>query len=210
MLRIGLSVSGFSEVSLSAPELPTEAACSQRPPAPRAAPRCYSIRREAPGGGTGDRNGPAIRLTVRARLGPSHSPLRLDGRLALPRPIRRRAADPRSGPQNEAIELLGHNDDPATRDLLQRLLAQTAEPWVLETVLASARRLWGEEALGPDVAVLRNPGLDGGERDVLFRRLKERGDARRLLEALPQLGPETARRVRDILLSRQPLPVAGG
>jgi ParB family chromosome partitioning protein len=121
--------------------------------------------------------------------------------------IRRRAAGPRSGLQTEAVELLGHNDDPATRDLLLRLLGQTEEPWVLEAVLASARRLWGEESLEPDVAVLRNPGLDEGERDVLFRRLKERGDARLLLEALPQLGPETARRVRDILLSRQPLPV---
>jgi ParB family chromosome partitioning protein len=55
---------------------------------------------------------------------------------------------------------------------------------------------------------LRNPVLDEEEREALFKRLKERGDARRLLEILPKLYPEAAERIKGILLSRQPLPVA--
>jgi ParB family chromosome partitioning protein len=122
--------------------------------------------------------------------------------------IRRHAANANSELQHTAVELLAHNDDPATRDLLLKLLAQEANPWMLETVVASARRLWGEDSLEPDCAVLRNPELDEDEREALFRRLKERGDARRLLEVLPKLYPEAAQRIKSILLGRQPLPVA--
>ena len=41
--------------------------------------------------------------------------------------IRRRAADLKSPLQDTAVELLGYNDDPATRDLLLRLLAETSD-----------------------------------------------------------------------------------
>ena len=42
-----------------------------------------------------------------------------------------------------AIRLLGYNDDPATRELVLRLLAEDPA-W--EAALASARRLWGRES----------------------------------------------------------------
>jgi ParB family chromosome partitioning protein len=122
--------------------------------------------------------------------------------------IRRRAADPNSRLRSTGIELLGYNDDPATRDLLLRLLAELPEPWALERALAAARRLWGAESLEPDYAAVRNPEIDPEELDSQFRRLQERGDARRLLEILPKLGPEPAGRLKSILLGRQPLPVA--
>src|SRR5262249_49699701 len=42
----------------------------------------------------------------------------------------------------------------------------------------------------------------------LFRRLRERGDARRMLEILPKLAHGSVERLKAILLARQPLPVA--
>jgi ParB family chromosome partitioning protein len=123
--------------------------------------------------------------------------------------IRRRAADPSNpGLQDVAIELLGYNDDPATREVLLRLLAGGVDYEMLETALTAARRLWGEESLEPDYAVVRNTEIDPDVQEGVLRRLQERGDARRLLEILPRLDAETAGRLKGILLSRQPLPVA--
>src|SRR5262249_2702393 len=128
--------------------------------------------------------------------------------------IRRRAADPNSDLRPDAIELLGYNDDPATPDLLLRLLAAAGpavegDPqWLLQAPLPCARRLWGADSLEPDYAAVRNPMIDPDDLDALVRRLQERGDARRLLEVLPKLSPEAAERLKGILLGRQPLPVA--
>jgi ParB family chromosome partitioning protein len=123
--------------------------------------------------------------------------------------IRRRAAESGSPLQETAVELLGFNDDPATRDLLLRLLAVTNDSGVAQFALGSARRLWGADSPEPDNAAVQNRHvLDEEEHEELLRRLRERGDARRLLETLPKLDAETAEAVKGILLNRQPLPVA--
>jgi ParB family chromosome partitioning protein len=123
--------------------------------------------------------------------------------------IRRRAAEAGSPLQETAVELLGFNDDPATRDLLLRLLAETNDPGVAQFALGSARRLWGNDSPEPDYAAVQNRDvLDDEEYEELLKRLRERGDARRLLEVLPKLDAETAEAVKGILLNRQPLPVA--
>src|SRR5262249_29416457 len=103
--------------------------------------------------------------------------------------------------------LLGHHDDPAARDLLLRLLATATDPALLIAALASARRVWGADALEPDYAVAQNPRANQTQREESFRRLQERGDARRLLEILPKLDAASSRRVKGTLLGRQPLPV---
>jgi ParB family chromosome partitioning protein len=124
--------------------------------------------------------------------------------------IRRRAAEAASTLQETAVELLGFNDDPATRALLLPLLAEADDPDVADAALRSARRLWGEDAPDPDYAAVHNPQFmdDEDVREELFRRLRERGDARRLLEILPKLDAEAAESVRGLLLNREPLPVA--
>jgi ParB family chromosome partitioning protein len=123
--------------------------------------------------------------------------------------IRRHAIEAaKRGGMTTAVELLGYNDDPATRDLLLRLLADGDAAWQQDSVLASARRLWGQDSLEPDYAAVRNPEIDPDELDEPLRRLQERGDARRMLQILPQLQPEVAERLRGILLNRQPPPVA--
>ena len=52
------------------------------------------------------------------------------------------------------VELLGYNDDPATRDLLLRMLADD-EPRVILGALTAARRIFGRDSLEPDYAVLQ-------------------------------------------------------
>ena len=62
--------------------------------------------------------------------------------------IRARAAD-RSCPfQDQAVLLLGYNDDPATRDLLLRLLSGGGDWSILGEAMTSARRLFGPEIDG--------------------------------------------------------------
>src|SRR5262249_59483333 len=79
---------------------------------------------------------------------------------------------------------------------------------LLQSALTRARRLWGADWLEPDYAAMRNPHIDAEDLDALFRRLQERGDARRILEILPRLTPDAAARLKGVLLSRHPLPVA--
>jgi ParB family chromosome partitioning protein len=119
--------------------------------------------------------------------------------------IRRRAAE--EGPlQETAVELLGHDDEPASRELLLRILAESEDVLIQIAALASARLLWGEEALDPDYAAVQNPAAEELYEAVLLR-LRERGDPRRLLEILPKLDEETAGQLLAVLLARRPLPV---
>jgi ParB family chromosome partitioning protein len=110
--------------------------------------------------------------------------------------------------QESAVELLGYDNDPATRDLLLRLLA-TTDAWnVFAAALKSARRLLGAESLEPEYAAVQNGVVDLDELEESFRRLQEKGDARRLLEILSKLPEEAADRIKGYLLSRQPPPIA--
>src|SRR5262249_2404695 len=70
--------------------------------------------------------------------------------------IRQRAADTSFGRRGIAVEMLGYNDDPATRDLLLKLLSTDANLHVVNNAKTSARRLWGEDSLEPDYAILQN------------------------------------------------------
>ena len=119
--------------------------------------------------------------------------------------IRKRATVAGSRLQPIAIELLGYHDEPATRELLLRLVAQLEDGRLLQAALASARRLCCADSPEPYYAALQNDQAD--EEDVIDH-LRERGDARRLLEILPRLGPWKAELLKELLLARQPLPVA--
>jgi ParB family chromosome partitioning protein len=122
--------------------------------------------------------------------------------------IRRRASDRNWGFQRAAVELLAYHDDEGTRDLLLRLLRETPAEWVWLAALSSARRLWGQESLEPDYSAAQSESAEEEQLEEIFRRLQERGDARRLLEILPKLPGDAAAQVKAILLARRPLPVA--
>jgi ParB family transcriptional regulator, chromosome partitioning protein len=124
--------------------------------------------------------------------------------------IRQRAADLGFWQRNTAVQLLGYNDDPATRDLLLRLLAEDNNWTVGSVALTSARRLWGAESLEPDYATIQNrfaPAHANEIRDAL-KRVCEKGDARRIFEILPKCPPQTQDALATSLLNRVPAPLA--
>jgi ParB family chromosome partitioning protein len=121
--------------------------------------------------------------------------------------IRRRAAADGDWVQETAVSLLGYHDEPATRDLLLKLLATNDDWSVFEEAVKSARRIWGPDALDPDYAGVQNPDADEDAQDEMLKRIEKRGDARRMLEILPKVG-ERASRLKAILLARRPVPVA--
>src|SRR5690606_2963921 len=66
-----------------------------------------------------------------------------------------------------AAEVLGYNDDPATRELLLDTLASYTSTFVLEAVYRSARRLFGPDSLEPDYALVRSIVLRFDDDDEL-------------------------------------------
>jgi ParB family chromosome partitioning protein len=123
--------------------------------------------------------------------------------------IRRRAAEPHYLWRSTAIEMLGFNDDPTTRDLLQKLLSKQAEDGeALEAALEAARQLWGPESLEPDYALVQFPD---GDMDYLIQdsvqRVCERGDARRILEIVPRCQVWVQEELTTSLLNRPTVPV---
>ena len=121
--------------------------------------------------------------------------------------IRGRTAD-RSCPfREEAAGLLGYNDEPATRDLLLRLLAENDD--VVDGAMQAARRLFGRESLEPDYAVLQNESqeiLDDYE--ATLARVRDQGEPRRVFEILPKCPDEVRATLATGLLNRAELPVA--
>src|SRR5204863_9021251 len=101
--------------------------------------------------------------------------------------IRERAAD-RSCPfRTDLAGLLGHHDDPATRDLLLRLLAEDDHHGVVVGAMAAARRLFGRDSLEPDYAVLQNDlAWTLGNYQEVLARVRDLGEPRRIFEILPK------------------------
>ena len=126
--------------------------------------------------------------------------------------IRRRAEDAAFGYQFLVVGLLAHDDEPATRDLLLRLLATQEDSQVVEAALESARKLWGPEALEPDYAVLQNPEMEGGSADDsvarALRRVGERGEPGRVFAILPKAPAAVREALSTGLLNRPDLPLA--
>jgi ParB family chromosome partitioning protein len=125
--------------------------------------------------------------------------------------IRERALDPALGYfRGATVELLGNNDDPATRDLLVRLLAAEQDQQAFTMGVQAARRLWGPDSLEPDYALLQNRRAN--KLQVPFKdslpRVAERGEPKRIFEILPKCQPDIQEQLAIALLTRKPLPVA--
>ena len=100
-----------------------------------------------------------------------------------------------------AVEALGDNDDPATRDLLLKLFSRDINKQV---VMKSARKVFGEESLEPDYACCRS-GSYVESSEKVFERLWERGEPDRLFDILPHTHEH--QKIESILLNRDPMPV---
>ncbi|AMV40466.1 HEAT repeat domain-containing protein [Planctomyces sp. SH-PL62] len=122
--------------------------------------------------------------------------------------LRGRAADPAAPNRWAAIEQLAYNDDPATRELLLRLVREDLTHG--ESAYDAARRLAGPDALEPDEALIQNPELSF--LDVFKKALErvcERSSPATIFAILPRCEDQDARKdLSRAVLSRKELPVA--
>ena len=125
--------------------------------------------------------------------------------------IRRRLSDKNFSWREETVALLGHNDDPATCDLLLRILREDSDMDVIRYALHAASKLFDEQSLEPSFAVLQNEHseyvLDDEDREKILGRVLEQGDPSRLLALLPKLNEDVQGRITASLLQRDPPPV---
>jgi ParB family chromosome partitioning protein len=111
-----------------------------------------------------------------------------------------------------AAEQLGFNDDPATRDLLLKVLRTGTDGDLVSAAFTSARRLWGKDSLEPHYHVIQNPDGDDflDTEDALedvVKTVAEKGDALRIMEVFPKCPPSVQEPVESALLTRPALPV---
>lgn len=113
--------------------------------------------------------------------------------------------------QTAAIQL-GYNDDPATRDLLLKVLRTERDGDVVAATFTSARRLWGKDALEPYYHILQNPnaGTLIESKDALegvVKTVAEKGDAMRIMEVFPRCSTAVQGPIEAALLTRPNLPI---
>ena len=111
-----------------------------------------------------------------------------------------------------AAEQLGYNDDPATRDLLLKLLRTNTDDELAMAAYKSARRLWGKDSLEPNYNLIQNPNAssfvdDTGEDGGALEPVVKRGDALRMMELFPNCQPDIQEQLESALLTRPNLPV---
>jgi ParB family chromosome partitioning protein len=124
--------------------------------------------------------------------------------------IREKAADLSSPARDTAADLLGYNDEPATRELVLKLLVsepdyESDRVTVLDEALRSARRLWGEESVEPDYAIIQNTHSDS-ETEESLERVCKHGEAGRILEILPRANGKCQDELARTVISRGTLP----
>src|SRR5262249_7620188 len=111
-----------------------------------------------------------------------------------------------------AARQLGYNDDPATRDLLLKVVRTVDDGDLVAAAFTSACRLFGKDSLDPHYQVIQNPNagelLDSEPAlsDVL-KVVADRGDALRIMEAFPRCPAEVQEPLEAALLTRTQLPV---
>ncbi len=114
--------------------------------------------------------------------------------------------------RSTAAEQLGYNDDPATRDLLQKVLRTNTDYELAMAAYKSARRLWGKDSLEPNYNLIQNPsassfvgntGEDGGALEPVVKK----GDALRIMDVFPNCSPQIQAQLESALLTRPNLPV---
>lgn len=121
--------------------------------------------------------------------------------------IREKAEDRSSPFQEIAVELLAAHDDPATRDLVLKLLRDDGGVW--PQALQAARKLFGPDSLEPNYAVLQNEEfwMDDPADQNLLDRVCSDGDPNRIMEIFPNVNDGLRGSLAAALLNRETLPV---
>lgn len=124
--------------------------------------------------------------------------------------IRGRVDDEDWSIRAKVCELLGHHDDPASREALIKQLIKDDDWDVASAAAQSLRAQFGPESLEPDYAFVQSENGSDLEDDTL-KRLCERGDPARLMALMPKLHEDLADEYQpalvNALLTRDPMPV---
>ncbi len=123
--------------------------------------------------------------------------------------VRDRAKDDDAQIRLQVAEILAHSPDPASRAALLDRLENEDDYRVARRAAESLRKLDGDDSLEPDYALACAAYGDLEPRTV--ERLRERGDAARILDLLPKIPEERedelVRPLTAALLARSPLPL---
>lgn len=124
--------------------------------------------------------------------------------------IRERINDPSWAIRSTVVELLRHDEDPASREALIKVITEDQDWSLVRSAAQGLRQLDGPDSLEPDYVFVQS-AIAHLENDTL-QRLRERGEPGRLMEVLPKIHPWNQsiyfQPLVAILLSREPLPVA--
>ena len=123
--------------------------------------------------------------------------------------MRERVKDDDGQIRLQVVEILAHDKDPASRAALIDRLESEDDYRVARQAAESLRKLDGDDSLEPDYAIAC--AAFGNLEPRTVERLRERGDAGRLLDLLPKI-PEDRRDelvppLTAALLARSPLPL---
>jgi ParB family chromosome partitioning protein len=116
------------------------------------------------------------------------------------------------GIKQTVTEQLGFNDDPATREILLRLLRTDSDNNLVSAAFTSARRLWGSASLDPHYYLLQNGRVNAqiklaGDEEDAVEAVVKRGDALRIMEIFPLAPEKIQEQLESALLTRPDLPV---
>lgn len=121
--------------------------------------------------------------------------------------IREKAANQSSWIQEIAVELLAENDDPATCDLVLKLLREDGRVW--PQALQAAQKLFGADSLEPNYAVLQNGDfwMDDPSDQKILDRICSEGEPSRIMEIVPNVNETHRETLAAALLNWETLPV---
>ncbi|OUS26046.1 hypothetical protein A9Q99_19935 [Gammaproteobacteria bacterium 45_16_T64] len=125
--------------------------------------------------------------------------------------VREKASDKTFYDREVALEMLGYNDDPATKDLLLLTLASKDSNYCQwgEAALESARRLFGVDSLEPDLAFLCCGADDVSDNSFgkALARVCSTSDAENIFRILPKCGDSVCTQLGLSLLNKETLPI---
>jgi ParB family chromosome partitioning protein len=125
--------------------------------------------------------------------------------------IRRKAVDENAPAREKAIEMLGFDQDPATRSLLLKGLVGEEDGDTQEVFYNAARRHFGPDSLEPDYALLRNPELEYTyeAKEQALERVGKKGEPARILEVHEATRDSDVReKLTHLLINQATIPAA--
>lgn len=121
--------------------------------------------------------------------------------------LRDRCKDSSWTVRQHVAELLRHDKDQGVAtELLEKLIRTDSDSDVAKSAVESLRKITGTDSLNADYALICSP-ISWLVSEAL-KKLKDHGEASKMLNLLPMVSNQSLQSVVDVLLSRTPLPLA--